>query len=164
MPLTDYQELLRQLIWRNKHLLISKGNALPPAARGAICDIDVRGASPIAQSVRPVTPKLREKLADLIKELLSAKIIRPSTSLWASQIVVIIKNNGEDIRLCTDYRRVNQLTRLMVYLMPLINELLQDMDKVMWYCSLDMANGFFGGGDDRTIKKYFRIHYAVRLV
>ena len=31
----------------------------------------------------------------------------------------------------------------MVYPMPLINELLQDMDKALWYCSLDMASGFW---------------------
>ena len=57
--------------------------------------------------------------------------------------MVIIKKNGEGIRLCNDYRRVNQLTRLMVYPMPLIIDLLHDMDKAMWYCSLDMASGFW---------------------
>ena len=36
VPLTEDQERLRQLIWRNKNLLIDKGNALPTAARGAI--------------------------------------------------------------------------------------------------------------------------------
>ena len=49
------------------------------------------------------------------------------------------KKNGEDIRLCIDYRRVNQLMRLMVYPMPLISDLLQDTDKALRYCSLDMA-------------------------
>ena len=39
VPLTDDHERLRQLIWRNKHLYFGKGRALPPAARGAICDI-----------------------------------------------------------------------------------------------------------------------------
>ena len=58
-------------------------------------------------------------------------------------IVVIIKKNGEDVRLCIDYRRVNQLTRLMAYPIILISELLQDMDKAMWYCSLDMASRFW---------------------
>ena len=143
VPLTEDQEKLRQLIWKNRRLLIGKGNILPPAARGAVCDIDVGGAAPISQRVRPVAPKFREKLADLIKGLLSAKIIRPSTSPWASPIVVIIKKNGVDIRLCIDYRQVNRLTRLMVYPMPLISELLQDMDKALWYCSLDMASGFW---------------------
>ncbi|GMF46129.1 unnamed protein product [Phytophthora fragariaefolia] len=77
------------------------------------------------------------------KGLLSAKIIQHSTSPWASPIVVIIKKNGVDIRLCIDYRLVNSLTRLMVYPMPLINDLLDDLDKVLWYCSLDMASGFW---------------------
>uniref|UniRef100_A0AAV1U7Y1 Reverse transcriptase domain-containing protein n=1 Tax=Peronospora matthiolae TaxID=2874970 RepID=A0AAV1U7Y1_9STRA len=143
VPLTADQQRLRSLIWKSRHLLLGKGNALPLAARGAICDIDVGEAAPIAQRVRPVAPKYREKLSDLIKGLLAAKIVQPSTSPWASPIVVIIKKNGVDIRLCIDYRRVNQLTRLMVYPMPLISELLEDLDKALWYCSLDMASGFW---------------------
>ena len=143
MPLTEDQVKLRKLIWKSRHLLMGKGNDLPPAARGAVCNIDVGGARSIAQRVRPVAPKFREKMSELIKGLLAAKIIRYSTSPWASPIVIIIKKNGEDIRLCIDYRRVNQLTRLMVYPMPLISDLLQDMDKAMWYCSLDMASGFW---------------------
>ena len=47
---------LKQIIWKKRHLLMVKGNALPPAARGAICDIDVGNASPIAQRVRKVVP------------------------------------------------------------------------------------------------------------
>ncbi|KAE9305192.1 hypothetical protein PF008_g21782 [Phytophthora fragariae] len=133
---------LRRLIWRRRHLLIGKGNALPPAARGILCDIDVGGAKPVAQRVRKVAPQFREKLSDLIKGLLGARIINMSTSPWASPIVVIIKKNGVDIRLCIDYRLVNSLTRLMIYPMPLINDLLKDLDKVLWYCSLDMASGF----------------------
>ncbi|GMF31663.1 unnamed protein product [Phytophthora fragariaefolia] len=31
----------------------------------------------------------------------------------------------------------------MVYPMPPINDLLEDLDKVLWYCSLDMASGFW---------------------
>ncbi|KAE9096312.1 hypothetical protein PF007_g17052 [Phytophthora fragariae] len=134
---------LRKIIWRRRHLLIGKVNALPPAARGAICDIDVGNAKPVAQRVRKVAPQFREKLSQLLKGLLSARIIQNSTSPWASPIVVIIKKNGVDIRLCIDYRLINSLTRLMVYPMPLINDLLDDLDKVLWYCSLDMASGFW---------------------
>ncbi|KAE8969381.1 hypothetical protein PR001_g27513 [Phytophthora rubi] len=85
---------LRKIIWRRRHLLIGKGNALPPAARGAICDIDVGNAKPVAQRVRKVAPQSREKLSQLLKGLLSARIIQNSTSPWASPIVVIIKKNG----------------------------------------------------------------------
>ena len=33
-PMTKDHERLRQMIWRNKHLLIGKGNVLPPASQG----------------------------------------------------------------------------------------------------------------------------------
>ncbi|POM76927.1 Hypothetical protein PHPALM_5782, partial [Phytophthora palmivora] len=92
---------------------------------------------------RKIAPRFREKLSDLIKGLLSAKMISYSRSPWVSPIVVIVKKNGVDIRLCIDYRLFNSLTQLMVYPMPLINDLLEDLDKVLWYCSLDMASGFW---------------------
>ena len=37
-------------------------------------------------------------------------------------VMVIIKKSREDIQFCVDYGRVNQLTRLMVYPMPLISD------------------------------------------
>eukprot|EP00644_Phytophthora_capsici_P011299 jgi/Phyca11/110676/e_gw1.18.312.1 len=104
---------LRQIIWKRRHLLIGEGNALPPAARGAVCDIDVGNATPVAQRVRRVALQFREKLSDLIKGLLSAGIITHSTSPWASPIVVIIKKNGVDIRLCIDYRADQESTKLI---------------------------------------------------
>ncbi|OWZ01216.1 Eukaryotic/viral aspartic protease, partial [Phytophthora megakarya] len=123
--------------------LIGKGNALPPAAKGVICDIDVGNARPVAQRARKVSPQFREKLADLIRGLLSARMIHASKSPWASPIVVIVKKNGVGIRLCVDYRLVNGLTQLMVYPMPLVTDLLEDLDKYRWYCSLDMPSGFW---------------------
>ncbi|KAE8898529.1 hypothetical protein PF005_g20974 [Phytophthora fragariae] len=120
---------LRQIIWRRRKWLIGKGNALLPAALGVVCDIDVGDAKPVAQRVRKLPPQFREKVAHLIKGLLSARMIRKSKSPWASPIVVIIKKNGVDIRLCIDYRLINGLTQLMVYTMPLVNDLLEDLDK-----------------------------------
>ncbi|OWY98154.1 reverse transcriptase, partial [Phytophthora megakarya] len=134
-------ERLRQIIGKKRHLLIGKGNTLPPAAKGVVCDIDVGNARPIALRTRKVPTRFREKVAGLIKGLLAAEIIRPSTSPWASPIVIVQKSNGVDIRLCIDYKLVNSLTRLMVYPMPLISDLLEDLDKALWYCSLDMASG-----------------------
>ncbi|OWZ01434.1 reverse transcriptase [Phytophthora megakarya] len=136
-------ERLRQIIWKKRHLLIGKGNALPPAAKGVVCDIDVGNAKPIALRTRKVPTRFREKVAGLMKGLLAAEVIRPSTSPWASPIVIVRKNNGVDIRLCIDYKLVNSLTRLIVYPIPLISDLLEDLDKALWYCSLDMASGFW---------------------
>ncbi|OWZ22677.1 hypothetical protein PHMEG_0002591 [Phytophthora megakarya] len=97
-------EKLRQIIWKKRHLLIDKANAQPPAAKGVMCGIN---ADPLR--IRKVPTRFREKVAGLIKGLLAAEIIRPSTSPWASPIVIVRKRNGVDIRLCIDYKLVNSL-------------------------------------------------------
>ncbi|OWZ13791.1 LOW QUALITY PROTEIN: reverse transcriptase [Phytophthora megakarya] len=129
----------RQRIWKFRHLLIGKGNAPPLAARGVVCDIDIGVARPIALKCRKLRIQFGEKLAELIKSLLSAKNINHSRSPWASPIVVIIEKNDVDIQLCIDYR----LTQLMVYPIPLINDLLEDLESTSWFCSLDMSSGFW---------------------
>ncbi|KAJ0392526.1 hypothetical protein P43SY_002493 [Pythium insidiosum] len=143
MPNADRDISIEDIVWRRKEYLMGKGNARPPAARGVVCDIDVCDARPIAQRCRRVPPQYSEKLYELIKGLLDAGFIVPSTSPWASPIVIVVKKNGVDIRLCIDYRVVNELTRLMVYPMPIVQDLLEDLAAYRWFCSLDMASGFW---------------------
>ena len=54
-----------------------------------------------------------------LDRMLKAKVIRPSTSPWASPIVLVNKKDG-DIRFCVDYRKLNQLARFDAYPMPRI--------------------------------------------
>ncbi|OWZ14644.1 LOW QUALITY PROTEIN: reverse transcriptase [Phytophthora megakarya] len=133
-------EKLRPIIWKKQHLLIDKRNALPPVARGVVCVFDVGNARPIALRTRKVPTRFREKVAGLIKGLLAAEIIRPSTSPWASPIVIVRKSNGVDIRLCIDYKLPHEVDGLPY---ALVSDLLEDLDKALWYCSLDMASGFW---------------------
>ncbi|OWZ23671.1 hypothetical protein PHMEG_0001401 [Phytophthora megakarya] len=58
-----------------------------------LCVILCERSMPIAFKCRKLRIQFREKLAELIKDLLSAKKINHSRSPWASPIVVIIKNN-----------------------------------------------------------------------
>ena len=58
VPLTEDQQKLRSLIWDSRHLLIVRGNALPPAARGEIFDIDVGNASPIVNGCARSPPSI----------------------------------------------------------------------------------------------------------
>ncbi|OWZ13203.1 LOW QUALITY PROTEIN: hypothetical protein PHMEG_00013518 [Phytophthora megakarya] len=135
-------EKLWQIIWKKQHLLI--GERPTSGGQGRRMVIDARNAKPIASRSRKAPTRFREKVAGLVKGLLAAEIIRPSTSPWASPIVIVRKRNGVDIRLCTDYKLVNGLTRLMVYPIPLISDLKEeDLDKALWYCSLDMTSGFW---------------------
>ncbi|KAE8960306.1 hypothetical protein PR001_g30423 [Phytophthora rubi] len=80
---------------------------------------------------------------ELLKNLLETGLVEQSESHWASPIVIILKKNGIDIRMCIDYRVVNSFIRLSNCPLPLIDDLLVGFEGAMWFMSLDMASGFW---------------------
>ncbi|KAE8988582.1 hypothetical protein PR002_g21722 [Phytophthora rubi] len=139
----DLQEKVVRVLMEHEKIMISSVNALPPPAYGVVCDIDVQGHPPIKQKARRVPLRHLKKLYELLKGLLKAGLVSFSTSPWASPIVIVLKKNGVDIRLCIDYKIVNAVTAIMEYAMPLVDDLLTDLEKYLWYCSLDAASGFW---------------------
>ncbi|GMF42349.1 unnamed protein product [Phytophthora fragariaefolia] len=95
--------------------------------------------------------------------LLKAGIIAFSDSPWASPIVIVPKKNGVDIRLCIDYKLVNSVTAIMEYATPLVDDLLTDMEKYLWYCSLDAASGFWAVMMTQRIGRSLRlfVHWGI---
>ncbi|KAE9003331.1 hypothetical protein PR001_g18001 [Phytophthora rubi] len=83
------------------------------------------------------------KVYELLKKLLETGLVEHSESPWASPIVIVLKKNGIDIRMCIDYRVVNGFIRLSNYPLPLIDDLLVGFESAMWFMSLDMASGFW---------------------
>ncbi|POM75449.1 LOW QUALITY PROTEIN: Hypothetical protein PHPALM_7452 [Phytophthora palmivora] len=126
---------LTELLKRNEQIMISSGNALPPPAYGVVCDIDVGNHPPIKQRARRVALKYLKPLYELLKGLLRAKLVSFSKSPWASPIVIVLKKNGADIRLCIDYKKVNAITMIMEYAMTLVDDLLSELEKYLWFCS-----------------------------
>ena len=57
--------------------------------------------------------------------------------------MIVLKKNGVDIRLCIDYNMVNAVTASMEYAMPLVEDLLTELEGYLWFCSLDAASGFW---------------------
>ncbi|POM79785.1 Hypothetical protein PHPALM_2465 [Phytophthora palmivora] len=107
------QQKLVDVLKRHEKIMISSGNALPPPAYGVVCDIDVQGHAPIKQRARRTPLRFLGKLYELLKGLLRAGLITFSDSPWASPIVIVLKKNGVDIRLCIDYKMVNAVTAIM---------------------------------------------------
>ncbi|KAG4046776.1 hypothetical protein PC123_g17860 [Phytophthora cactorum] len=137
---TDWKERLIASLKTHEHIMIASGNALPLPAYGVVCDIDTQGHAPIKQRARRVPLRYLSKLYELLRALQRAGLIVFSDSPWASPIVM--KKNGQDIRLCIDYKMVNAITAIMQYAMPLVDNLLTDLECYLWFCSLDAASGF----------------------
>ena len=55
----------------------------------------------------------RQIISKAIDEMLKAKIIQPSKSPWCFPVVVVTKKDGS-YRFCTDFRKLNQITKLLL--------------------------------------------------
>ncbi|OWZ10371.1 reverse transcriptase [Phytophthora megakarya] len=137
------EEQLRTVLRRHSKIFLGDGNAAPTPARGVVFDIDVGGAKPVALRPRSIIPKVEMKVYELVKKLLETGLVEMSDSAWASPIVIVLKQNGVDIRMCIDYRLVNSFIELSNYPLPLIDDLLMGFEQAMWVMSLDMASGFW---------------------
>ncbi|KAE8885155.1 hypothetical protein PF005_g29020 [Phytophthora fragariae] len=139
----DEEHKMRNILKYHRSIFLGDGNAAPAPARGVVCDLDVGDAKPVAQRSRSVAPHLSMKVYELIKKLLEKGLVEHSESPWASPIVIVLKKNGVDIRMCIDYRIVNTFIKLSNYPLPLIDDLLIGFESAMWFMSLDMASGFW---------------------
>ena len=72
--------------------------------------IDTGNASPIRQQVRRTSLPAKEKVRELLKNMMQKKVISPSKSPWALPIVLVQKKDGST-RFCVDYRKINEVTR-----------------------------------------------------
>lgn len=69
---------------------------------------------------RPIHPQDYDAVRKHLQELLDAGVIRESESSFSSPIVVVRKKN-RDVRLCIDYRKLNQQT-INDYALPNLEE------------------------------------------
>lgn len=102
----------------------------------------VRDTVPIKQSPYRVNPAKREILRQEVKFLLDHGLAEPSHSEWASPCLLVTKPDGS-FRLCTDYRKVNQVTRTDSYPLPRMDDILDDLGNARFLTKLDLLKGYY---------------------
>ena len=70
--------------------------------------IDIGTAPPIRQPARRISPHRREEVKTLLEQMLEKGVVEPSSSPWASPVVLVRKKDGS-MRFCIDY--IESLTK-----------------------------------------------------
>ncbi|KAL8481438.1 hypothetical protein ACS0TY_027808 [Phlomoides rotata] len=70
-----------------------------------------------------MAPRELQELKEQLQELLDLGFVRPSVSPWGAPIL-FVKKMDETLRMCIDYRELNQLTIKNRYPLPRIEDLL----------------------------------------
>ena len=82
---------------------------LPPR-RGAEFTIELLpGTQPISKAPYRMAPNELKELKAQLEELMEKGFIRPSSSPWGAPVLFVRKKDGS-LRLCIDYRQLNQVT------------------------------------------------------
>jgi hypothetical protein len=84
----------------------------------------------------------RQKIREMVSDLLSNKIIQESESPYASPVLLVKKKDGSD-RLCVDFRALNRITVKYRFPLPLIEDQLDRLGNGTYFTALDMASGFY---------------------
>ncbi|RXN35730.1 Retrovirus-related Pol polyprotein from transposon 412 [Labeo rohita] len=104
--------------------------------------INLADETPFKHRARPIHPDDREAVKKHLQELLNAGIIRESESPFSSPIVVVRKKNG-DVRLCIDYRKLNQQTIKDAYALPKLEDTFMALTGSQWFSVLDLKSGYY---------------------
>ncbi len=82
----------------------------------------VEGAVPHKEPSRPMSPEKTRQANEQVEELLNKGWIMPSKSPWGTGIVMVSKKGTNELRMCVDYRMLNEYTVKDAYPLPRIDD------------------------------------------
>ena len=88
--------------------------------------IPTGNALPIKERPRRFPVYMDKEVDGKIDNMLKENVIKPSTSPWASSIVMVKKKDGSS-RFCVDYRKLNDVTIKDAYPLPRVDESLDQL-------------------------------------
>ena len=103
----------------------------------------------------------RDEIEKAIQELSALGNIHPSTSPFASSVVLVKKKDGT-LRMCIDYRALNKNTLKNRYPIPRIDELMDELRGSKYFSKIHLRSGYhqIRVRDQDIPKTAFKGHYG----
>jgi hypothetical protein len=133
----DLQALL------SKHQIVfSTPHELPPSRDVHDHSIPLVPGS-LPPNIRPYRHPFAQKneIEKMVQELLTARVILPSTSPYSSLVVMVLKKEGS-WRMCPDIRALNKLTIKDKFPIHVIDDLLDELSGTKFFTKLDLCSGY----------------------
>jgi hypothetical protein len=100
---------------------------------------------------------MKTEIEQQVQEMLDKGLIQHSKSPFSSP-VLLVKKKDHTWKFYVDYRHLNALTKKSKYLVPVIDELFDELQGAAWFSSLDLRARFIKSCCilERNIRQHFR--------
>ncbi|CAN6292538.1 unnamed protein product [Urochloa humidicola] len=131
---------LQKLVDQHKDLFDEPKELLPHRAADHHIPL-LPGTKPVNIKPYRYAPSQKDEIEHQIKEMLRNGVIRPSSSPFASPVLLVKKKDGS-WRFCVDYRHLNASTVKNKFPLPIVDELLDELSGARWFTKLDLRAGY----------------------
>ena len=114
---------------------------LPPQREIEFAIDVVQGAAPASITLYRMAPIELKELKLQLQELLEKGFFRPSVSPWGAPVLFVKKKDGT-LRLCVDYRQLNEMTVKNKYPLPRIDDLFDQLKGSSVFTKIDLLYGY----------------------
>ena len=101
----------------------------------------IPGTAPISKRAYRMSAEELKELRKQLDELEEKGFIRPSVSPWAAPVLFVKKKDGS-MRLCVDYRALNEATIKNKYPLPRIDDLFDQLKGATVFSKIDLRSGY----------------------
>ena len=102
----------------------------------------IDGSKPVKQHPYRMIPVKQQILRDEVQYLLDNDFIEPSQSEWSSPCILVPKPDGT-FRMCTDYCKVNSVTKTDTFPIPRIDDCIDNIGQAKYVTKFDQLKGFW---------------------
>jgi hypothetical protein len=99
------------------------------------------GTAPISRRSYCMPPNELAELKTQLQDLLEKGFIRPSSSPWGCP-AIFVKKKDQTLRMCVDYRPLNEVTIKNKYPLPRINILFDQLTGARVFSKIDLRSGY----------------------
>ena len=132
------QEDIKKLLFEFQHLFPD----VPSRTTCVYHDVDVGSAPPHKQHPYRVNPLKLKYLHKEIEYMLENNIIESSQSEWSNPCVLVPKADGT-FRFCTDFRKLNTVTKTDSYPLPRVEDCIDCVGKAQHVNTFDFLKGYW---------------------
>ena len=104
--------------------------------------IELSNEEPFKERFHHIAPPLVEEVRKNIQEMLDGGAIHPSQSPWCNAVVQVRKKDGS-LRICIDFRKLNDRTKKDSFPLPQVQESMEAMVGACHFSCVDLKSGFW---------------------